>query len=399
MSSFSLFFTGRLSFMQTVLIIGLLLILTALYQASQSPISLVTFIIALAMGAVLNGLHFGFSRSFRELILERKTLAVRAIIWMLALVLVLFGWLQNTADSIQGEALYGFIRPVGVYSLLGAFLFGVGMQLGIGCTSGTLNRAGQLQVLSIPTLFMMIVGGTVAVWSQELWQAWPAIAPWAFQHSVHWLVAIAVQLLLLLVIYRSLLMFERSSNGQVQTLLQLKKRGDSAYWHPWLLAGLSLAALNALLFWVSGSPWSISSIFPYWGVHLIELLKLPVDWQFWDYVMENPNHLASEAINHTVSLTTWGVLFGALFVTLWQTSGQSNAKQNRSVKSVSHWRAWLVSSVAGFIMGLGAVMASGCNIGAFFSGIASGSLHGWVWLPAALIGNWAGLYLKRFLSL
>jgi hypothetical protein len=39
-------------------------------------------------------------------------------------------------------------------------------------------------------------------------------------------------------------------------------------------------------------------------------------------------------------------------------------------------------------------MATGCNISAFFSGVASESLHGWVWLLAALDGNGLGLLLR-----
>ena len=38
-------------------------------------------------------------------------------------------------------------------------------------------------------------------------------------------------------------------------------------------------------------------------------------------------------------------------------------------------------------MGYGARLAFGCNIGALFSGIASGSLHGWLWMAAALAGH------------
>ncbi|HBM27478.1 MAG TPA: hypothetical protein DDZ92_01035, partial [Halomonas sp.] len=37
-----------------------------------------------------------------------------------------------------------------------------------------------------------------------------------------------------------------------------------------------------------------------------------------------------------------------------------------------------------------------CNIGAYFSGIASGSLHGWVWMVAAFAGNMAGVKLRPF---
>ena len=45
-------------------------------------------------------------------------------------------------------------------------------------------------------------------------------------------------------------------------------------------------------------------------------------------------------------------------------------------------------------MGYGARLAYGCNIGAYFSGIASGSLHGWLWLLAALAGNAVGVKLR-----
>lgn len=46
-------------------------------------------------------------------------------------------------------------------------------------------------------------------------------------------------------------------------------------------------------------------------------------------------------------------------------------------------------------MGYGARIAYGCNVGAFFSGIASTSLHGWLWIAAALPGSWVGLQLMR----
>jgi hypothetical protein len=39
-------------------------------------------------------------------------------------------------------------------------------------------------------------------------------------------------------------------------------------------------------------------------------------------------------------------------------------------------------------------MASGCNISAYVAGIASGSLHGWLWILPGLAGNWVGLHLR-----
>ncbi len=50
--------------------------------------------------------------------------------------------------------------------------------------------------------------------------------------------------------------------------------------------------------------------------------------------------------------------------------------------------------IDGLLLGYGARLAYGYNIGAFFSGVASGSLHGWVWIACALPGTYVGLKLR-----
>lgn len=46
-------------------------------------------------------------------------------------------------------------------------------------------------------------------------------------------------------------------------------------------------------------------------------------------------------------------------------------------------------------MGHGARIEFGSNIGAIFSGAASLSLHGWLWIVAALAGTWVGVRLYQ----
>ena len=62
-------------------------------------------------------------------------------------------------------------------------------------------------------------------------------------------------------------------------------------------------------------------------------------------------------------------------------------------------RHLLASVLGGLLLGYGARMAYGCNIGAFFSGISSGSVHGWLWIASCLVGNYAGLRLRPFFDL
>jgi len=61
----------------------------------------------------------------------------------------------------------------------------------------------------------------------------------------------------------------------------------------------------------------------------------------------------------------------------------------------------VIGAVAGgLLMGYGARLAMGCNIGALFSGTASLSLHGWVFWLFLIVGAYVGSQiLVRYLKL
>lgn len=355
------------------------------YQNFQQPLilTLTLFIIGGLLGASLNYFQYGFSSSFRSMILENRTAGMRAIIWLLGIAIVLFAPLL-ALQSWQDQSFTGFIRPLSLAIPIGAFIFGIGMQIGCGCTSGTLNRVGQMQALSVTTLFFMVVGGTLAAYTFEDWSRLPALEPIAFQRQFGWVLGLFIQIAILAGLYAYLKRLEQRHHGSDYQILFRAQRSNY-YSHPFLLAAIGLAILNASLLFISGSPWSISSIFPYWGSRLIDLFGLPFDWSFWEYSMENATRMNQGVLENTVSLTTMGVIFGALVVSLLRPRIKVSITPNRLFGSV----------FGGIIMGYGAVMASGCNIGAFFSGIASGSLHGWVWFVFALLGNILGLMVRK----
>ena len=55
--------------------------------------------------------------------------------------------------------------------------------------------------------------------------------------------------------------------------------------------------------------------------------------------------------------------------------------------------------LGGVLMGYGARIAFGCNIGSYFGGIASFSLHGWLWAVTALLGTVVGVRLRPLFGL
>jgi hypothetical protein len=59
----------------------------------------------------------------------------------------------------------------------------------------------------------------------------------------------------------------------------------------------------------------------------------------------------------------------------------------------------MAAIIGGLMMGYGARLSFGCNIGAFLGGIVSGSLHGLGWLVFGLMGSALGARLRPLFGL
>lgn len=57
------------------------------------------------------------------------------------------------------------------------------------------------------------------------------------------------------------------------------------------------------------------------------------------------------------------------------------------------------AALGGVLLGIGARLSFGCNIGAFLGGVSSGSLHGFAWFIAVLPGCWLGIRLRPIFGL
>jgi|1186.fasta_scaffold133800_2 hypothetical protein len=84
---------------------------------------------------------------------------------------------------------------------------------------------------------------------------------------------------------------------------------------------------------------------------------------------------------HSANLTIVAIAAATLLAPTLYTAGGGNTR--------------MLVTLAAFIAGstLGALQ------GAYFSGIASGSLHGWCWLVAAFLGNIVGTQLRPLFGL
>ncbi len=336
-------------------------------------------LLGMGLGATLNYFVFGFSSAWRRCILQQRTAGIRAQIVMLALALVLFSpllWLGSWGE----QSFQGIVRPAGLSVMLGAFLFGIGMQLAANCSSGTLNRVGQLEPLSFISFVMLFVGGVIGAYWYDSWSYWPALTSFSFTQHFGW-IGLGLSLVVLGLTYHWMTRCEQQHCQNLEPIFSRDKHQAwwSSKWSPLLKAGVLLAVLNFAILIMSGQPWSLASVFTLWSLKLSDSLALGLDWQFWQIAGLYQQRMAQNLLTDAVSLTTIGVILGSLWVTLFAPRTKTPIKRN--IKQASLY------AIGGFLMGFGATLSYGCNVGAFFSGIASGSLHGWLWIVFAVFGN------------
>ena len=158
------------------------------------------------------------------------------------------------------------------------------------------------------------------------------------------------------------------------------------------IAAVAIAVLAILNLVVSGQPWGIVYGLGLWAAKGATALGADVSASgFWS-TPGNVERLAQPILTDVTSLTNIGLIGGAFLVSVWR--GGLGAKLPRLSPL-----AWGAAVVAGFLLGYSSRLAFGCNVGAFFSGISTGSLHGWAWFAAAFGGAYYGIKLRPWLGL
>ena len=374
---------GRPRSQRPVVLAGLLaLMLGGFALGDQGWRHSALFITGGAMGLVLYHAAFGFSAAYRRLFVRRDGRGVEAQLIMLAVGTMLFAPVL-AEGSLFGHAMSGAIAPVGVQVAVGAFVFGVGMQIGGGCGSGALFTVGGGSIRMVVTLLAFCAGSFWASLHMQWWSSLPRVSGVALGAELGWSVAALLQLGVLSALW--LLTRWYSIAPSPFSTTPLGRRFLTGGW-PLLWGALGLALLNWLTLVLSGHPWSITWAFTLWGAKTAQLMGWdPLGVWFWtggftEYALKN------SILTDETSVMDIGIILGAL-------SAAGLAGRYRPVFRIPVLS--LIAAILGsLMMGYGARIAYGCNIGAFFSGVASTSLHGWVWIFSALAGTWVGVKLR-----
>ncbi|MCX8569905.1 MULTISPECIES: YeeE/YedE family protein [Hyphomicrobiales] len=377
-----------------VVFVGLALILGALAigQAIDTRQALL-FAIGGLLGLTLYHASFGFTGGWRRFVVEKRGNAIRAQMLMIAAAAVVFIPLLSLG-SFNGQALVGAFAPVGVSVLVGATMFGLGMQLGGGCGSGTLFTVGGGSSRMLVTLVFFIVGAVIGTAHLPWWLALPALPEISLGRTLGVPGGVTVTLVGLAAVAGLTVLVERRAHGSIEKTKPAPRQGIARLLHgPWPLigAGLLLAGLNIATLVTAGHPWSVTFGFGLWGAKAAQAVGVPVEtWAFWNW--PGPaKALGSSVLADVTSVMNFGIILGAALA--------AGLAGKFAPKVHVPFASFLAAAIGGVLMGYGARLSFGCNVGALFSGIASGSVHGWLWFASAFVGSLGGVALRPLFGL
>lgn len=354
------------------------------------------FLVGVFAGLVLYHASFGFSSAWREVFVNRRSAGLRAQMVMLVLASTAFVILLSLPQPVFGLTLQPNLAPLSLSVVFGAFIFGIGMQLGGGCASGTLYTAGSGNTRMVITLAAFIAGSVYATRHVAFWNNAPGFQPVSLLNSFGPIAAIIITFIVCGGFAFAAAQFERARHGDITPITEIpesRANGLSLLRGPWplLWGALGLVIVNVATLMLAGRPWGITSAFALWGAKIAWYFGIDVyTWPYWA-AGPRAEALAAPVLADVTSVMDIGIMLGALiavrlagrFAPLWRIP----------------WKSLVAAIVGGLLLGYGSRIAFGCNIGAYFSGVASTSLHGWLWFVAALFGNVLGTHLRPWFGL
>jgi uncharacterized membrane protein YedE/YeeE len=318
---------------------------------------------------------------------------LRAHALLLGTTATLFALVIGTGTGLFGSTPAPTAGTLGLGLVLGAFLFGAGMQLGGACASGTLFAVGAGQGTIVLTLLGFVAGSVLYTWGFPLVADLPALPAVVLSDHIGWFGSWAVTIAALLAVVLVSRTLQARRNPPPAAAVPTSRGAARVFRGAWplLVGAVVLAVLGAGVLVVSGGAWGVTGAFGLWGAKVLQLVGLhPETWAFWQQPAQ-ARMLAGPVLADKTSLTNVGIMIGAAMAA----AAAGAWMLHRSIP----WRTALAAVLGGIVMGIGARLASGCNIGAYLAGIASGSLSGWIWGLAALAGTWVGVRGRRLFGL
>ena len=356
------------------LALGATAILVALVLLEHQPASAALILGGFGLGIAFLKAEFSYTASWRRFLMRGDASGLVG-----GLIVIVICALVVVPVAALSPKYGGAIAPLGPSLVIGAFVFGVGMQLANGCGSGTLYTVGGGSGRMLIALLFFVIGSVFGSLSLPAFLALGGIDPiLASDYFGAW-GGLAVTL-------ASIAFF-----ASVFIAIARKRGGAYKPSRNYVIGGFAIGILCVAVFFAGGHPWSVTFGYTVWGAKAATALGFDLSQApFWQW--PGPKHARTDSVlSDTSSLTDFGMLFGAM--------AAAAATKPFAASAWPPAKSLLAAGIGGLLMGWGARLGFGCNIGAFVGGVASGSLHGWIWLLAAMPGCLLGIRLRPLFGL
>jgi len=384
-----------------------LLIVIGLAVAGVDPRLAVFWVFGVTFGFILQRSRFCFASAFRDLFLLRDGRMMKAILGGLAVATIGFALVQyNLTPNLAGGRLpfNAGVVPLGLHLLLGGVLFGVGMVVAGGCTTGSLYRIGEGYVGSMVAVGGMLVGLAFIHFTWNWWwDTYISHLPVVWlPPSLGWGGTMAL-VLLALAGAAVFIMWVESRAGAFAIVRPASPRQSAADFRgklrsllrsvfvqgwPAIVGGVALGGLNVMIY-LFERPLGVINEVGRWSEGVLNLVGLPP-----------PPHVGGVGpcaiTDAPPTLLTWGLMInGGIILGSFAASVLAGEFRLRVPRQ---GRRYGQSFVGGILMGYGGGLAAGCTVGGFFSAIPSLGVNGWFFGASLAVGALLGVQVIRRIS-
>jgi uncharacterized membrane protein YedE/YeeE len=345
-------------------------------------------LLGLGLGYILQRGRFCLNSAFRDIIFIQDLTLFRAYLFALVVAIIGsnlledMGLLQVFNTDTGALETTALMRQafVPVANVLGGFLFGIGIVLAGGCASGIVYRIGEGQLSALTAIIGFFFGAVMTAdgllspinsylksyrveingtTSPAIWDLFggSAVAKWA---------TIAVFCAAVLIfVFKGKPTFKSKSKG-----------------FAWGFTGLAIGFLTIVAWWVSsyfgGAPRGMS-------------VSGPVREFFNVLLTKSTNSYFPEFSFFGIFRGSWGMFF-ILAVPFGAVISAISLKEFKW--KIPPANEFLTVFFGSILMGIGAVIAGGCNLGHGVTGMSTMAVSSLTAIVSIILGNWTMVYFK-----
>lgn len=350
--------------------------------------ALTAIVVGLMLGFILQRGRFCLNSAFRDIIFVEDLDFFRAYLLCVVVAVIGANLLEDAGLIVTFDRQTGHLVTSGlmrqnllpIANVLGGFLFGLGIVLAGGCASGIVYRLGEGQMSALIAVFgfffgvatttsgmlkplhQYLKGFTIEIAGKTNPALWDLFGGGPV---AKWITIATFSATSLFFVFKGKPTFGKSGKG-----------------YSWGLTGILVGLLTILA-------WEISSLFG--GFPRGMAITTPMR-EFFNSVLYNSSNSTFPEISFLgIFKGTWGVFF-IIAVPLGAAISAIGLQEFKW--KISSAQEILTVLFGSFLMGVGAVIAGGCNLGHGITGMSTMSIASTVAILSIILGNWLMVYFK-----